>query len=113
MLGDGNSNLIQVAQWPDDALTLANLGHSTLLMNFFGVRVISDPALFERVGVSIGRFTVGPRRLSSLPVARAQLNPVDVILITHAHMDHLDLRSLKALGDGATAIVCDKAAALV
>ena len=40
---------LEPAKWPEDELTIANLGHSTLLMNYFGVRVISDPTLFERV----------------------------------------------------------------
>src|SRR5712692_2033573 len=54
---------LEPARWPRDALTIANLGHSTLLMNFFGVRVISDPSLFERVGVAIGPLaTIGPHR---------------------------------------------------
>ncbi|MGH9830739.1 MAG: MBL fold metallo-hydrolase, partial [Blastocatellia bacterium] len=85
-------------QWPDNALTLENLGHATLLMNFFGVRVISDPTLFNRVGVSLDSIlTIGPRRLVAPVLPPDRLQTVKVILITHAHMDHLDLPSLKAL----------------
>jgi hypothetical protein len=40
------------ASWPDDELTIANLGHATLPMNFFGVRVLSDPSVFSRVGLA-------------------------------------------------------------
>jgi hypothetical protein len=38
--------------WPNDRITVSNLGHATLLMNFLGVRVITDPSLFDRVGLA-------------------------------------------------------------
>lgn len=76
-------------------------------MNFFGVRVISDPSLYNRVGVSLDSlFTIGPRRLIAPPLTPSQLGPLNVVLITHAHMDHLDLRSLKALPKTATVDAC-------
>src|ERR1700722_15169878 len=40
---------LEPASWPDNSLTMANLGHAVLLMNYFGTRVISDPSLFPRV----------------------------------------------------------------
>jgi len=95
------------ASWPDDALTLANLGHSTLLMNFMGVRVLSDPALFDRVGLTLGpAITIGPHRMTAAPLSPSQLGRLDVILITHAHMDHLDINSLKALPRSVVVIAC-------
>jgi len=83
------------AAWPRGALTIANLGHATLLMDYFGVRVISDPTLFNRVGLSLGGLvTIGPRRMVEPPLEPAALQNLDVILITHAHTDHLtSLRS--------------------
>jgi L-ascorbate metabolism protein UlaG (beta-lactamase superfamily) len=102
------------AAWPDDALTIANLGHATLLMNYFGVRVISDPTLFKRVGLAIDSIvTIGPRRVTPAPLRPGALGPLDVILITHAHMDHLDVPSLEALPRSAAVIACDKCAALI
>src|SRR3974377_231297 len=86
------------ASWPNDRLTIANLGHATLLMNFFGVRVISDPALMNRVGVSMGAlFTIGPQRHRAPPLLPSEMADLQVILITHAHMDHLDLPSIAAM----------------
>jgi L-ascorbate metabolism protein UlaG (beta-lactamase superfamily) len=102
------------AVWPDNALTLANLGHATLLMNFMGVRVISDPSLFNHVGLAVDSlFTIGPRRMIAPPLSPARLQALDVILITHAHMDHLDLPSLKALPKSAVVIACTGCAALL
>jgi L-ascorbate metabolism protein UlaG (beta-lactamase superfamily) len=102
------------ASWPDGNLTIANLGHATLLMNYFGVRVISDPTLFDRIGLAIDSIvTFGPRRHVAPPLTAAALGPIDVILVTHAHMDHLDLPSLKALPKSATVIACAKCAGLI
>jgi len=105
---------LEPERWPGDALTIANLGHSTLLMNFFGVRVISDPSLFERVGLRLGPLvTIGPHRLTPAPLEPAQLQRLDVILVTHAHMDHLDLNSLKALPKSAVVVACAGCATLI
>jgi L-ascorbate metabolism protein UlaG (beta-lactamase superfamily) len=107
-------SVLHPAQWPSTSVTIANLGHATLLMNYLGVRVISDPTLFERVGVAFDSlFTVGPHRLVSPPLSPAQLTGLDVILITHAHMDHLDLPSLKALPKSAVVIACTGCADLI
>jgi L-ascorbate metabolism protein UlaG (beta-lactamase superfamily) len=102
------------AAWSDNDLTIANLGHATLLMNYFGVRLISDPTLFNRVGFALDSImTFGPRRYVDPPLKPGALGPIDVILVTHAHMDHLDLPSLEALPKSATVIACSKCAALI
>jgi L-ascorbate metabolism protein UlaG (beta-lactamase superfamily) len=98
---------LEPARWSDKTLTIANLGHSTLLMDWCGTRVISDPTLFNRIGLSFDSlFTVGPHRRIAPPLPPDQLQNVDVILITHAHMDHLDLPSLRALPKRATVVAC-------
>ena len=100
--------------WPDNELTIANLGHATLLMNYFGVRVISDPTLFDRVGVAFDSiFTIGPRRHVAPPLTPAEIGPLDVIVVTHAHMDHLDIPSLKALPKSAVVVACDKCSQII
>jgi L-ascorbate metabolism protein UlaG (beta-lactamase superfamily) len=112
--GGAPAGRLDPARWSDERLTIANLGHSALLMDWFGVRAISDPTLFNRVGLSIGGlFTIGPRRHVPPPLAPAELQNVDVILITHAHMDHLDLPSLRALPKSAVVIACQGCAALI
>jgi L-ascorbate metabolism protein UlaG (beta-lactamase superfamily) len=116
MDGDGHAPVGHPlpASWPPTRLTIANLGHATLLMDYFGVRVISDPSLMNRVGFSIGSLiTIGPERVSPPPLAPAELQNLDVILITHAHMDHLDLPSLEAMPKSAVVIACDRCASLI
>ena len=41
----------QAHQWRDNAVTIAWLGHSTVLINFYGLRILTDPVFFPRVGV--------------------------------------------------------------
>ena len=48
--------------WRDDQLTVSWLGHATVLLNFFGVWILTDPALRARVGVRVGPLTSGPKR---------------------------------------------------
>src|SRR5579875_811626 len=100
--------------WPDDALTIAWLGHATLLMNYLGVHTISDPTFYRHVGLAVDDlFTLGPKRQTPAPLAPNQIGPVDLILITHAHMDHLDLPSLRALPKSAVVISCPGCASLI
>jgi L-ascorbate metabolism protein UlaG (beta-lactamase superfamily) len=111
---DGENARLNPAAWRDDALTLSNLGHATLLINFYGMRVITDPSLFEGVGLSMsGLFTIGPHRYNPPPLTPEQIPAPDVILITHAHMDHLDIPSLRALPKSAVVIACDRCGDLI
>src|SRR5216684_3502343 len=105
---------LEPSSWPDSALTISNLGHASVLMNFFGTRLITDPTFFTRVGLSIGPIvTIGPKRFVDPPLAPAAIPPLDLILVTHAHMDHLDLPSLKSLPKSAVVVTCDKCSQLI
>ena len=83
--------------WPDNAITLAWLGHSTVLINFYGVRILTDPVLFRRIGVDMGLGTLGPLRLVESALTRTELPDLDLVLVTHAHFDHLDTPSLRSV----------------
>jgi len=50
--------------WDDNTVTLAWLGHATVLINFYGVRVLTDPVLFPRIGIDAWVTTIGPLRLT-------------------------------------------------
>ncbi len=86
------------ATWSDERLTLAWLGHATVLINFYGTWLLTDPALRPRVGVHVGGFvTLGPRRMVRPALAIAGLPMLDAVLVSHAHMDHCDLGTLRHL----------------
>jgi L-ascorbate metabolism protein UlaG (beta-lactamase superfamily) len=85
------------SQWSDNAVTLAWLGHATVLINFYGVRIITDPVLFSRIGVDLGIGSLGPLRLVQSAMAADELPDIDLVLVSHAHFDHLDTPSLGAI----------------
>jgi len=83
-------------------------------MNFFGTRVITDPSLFERVGLRLGPIaTIGPKRFVDPPLKPDAIGTLDIILVTHAHMDHLDLPSLRSLPKSAVVVTCEKCSQLI
>lgn len=83
------------ALWDDTTITAAWLGHATVLINFFGTRILTDPVFSTRVGLTVGGlFTIGPKRLVLPALTIDELPPIDILLISHAHMDHLDTPSL-------------------
>jgi L-ascorbate metabolism protein UlaG (beta-lactamase superfamily) len=85
------------ATWSDNAITLSWLGHASVLVNFYGVRMILDPTLFARIGVDLGLGTLGPLRLTRCALTPDELPDIDLVLVSHAHFDHLDTPSLAAL----------------
>ena len=83
--------------WPNTQLTVAWLGHATVLLNFHGSWVVTDPALERRIGLGRGPAKLGPRRLVEPALGPAELPPLDLVLLSHAHMDHTDLGTLGRL----------------
>ncbi|HEU4680589.1 MAG TPA: MBL fold metallo-hydrolase [Gemmatimonadales bacterium] len=83
--------------WPDDRLTVAWLGHATVLLNFQGSWVLTDPALERRIGIGRGLAKLGPRRLVQPALRPDELPRLDAVLLSHAHMDHTDLGTLRHL----------------
>lgn len=85
------------SSWNDNAVTLAWLGHATVLLNFYGVRILTDPVFFRRIGVDLGLGSLGPLRLIQCALPPDELPEIDVVLVSHAHFDHLDTPSLGAV----------------
>lgn len=86
------------ARWKADSLTAAWLGHATVLLNFQGVTLLTDPVFAARVGLHpLPGFTLGPKRYVQPALKIRELPRIDLILLTHAHMDHFDLWSLRRL----------------
>src|SRR5690242_6504766 len=77
------------SKWSNAQVTLAWVGHSTVLINFFGITILTDPVLFSRIGVRLPGLTIGPKRLTAPALTFDELPKVDVILLSHAHFDHL------------------------
>ena len=83
--------------WPDDRATFSWLGHATVLANFYGAWILTDPALETRIGLGRGRAKLGPRRLVAPALRPTELPALDLLLLSHAHMDHTDLGTLRTL----------------
>ncbi|HEV8544268.1 MAG TPA: MBL fold metallo-hydrolase [Verrucomicrobiae bacterium] len=86
-----------LSRWSDRTLDICWVGHATVLINFFGINILTDPVLFNRVGAQVGIGTVGRKRLITPAIDPAHLPRIDLVLLSHAHMDHLDLPSLAVL----------------
>ena len=85
--------------WRDDEITLAWIGHSTVLINFCGVKILTDPVLFERIGLFFLGMTFGPQRYSAPALEIDEIPKPDLILLSHAHMDHMDYHTLLTITD--------------
>jgi len=81
--------------WSRDDLTIAYVGHASVLIDFAGTRILTDPAFFPRIGVHIAGVTIGPTRVVRAALTPDELPPLDAVLVTHAHMDSLDRPSLR------------------
>ncbi|GAB2714985.1 MBL fold metallo-hydrolase [Nocardia thraciensis] len=75
-------------------LAVTWLGHASALLEIDGYRVLTDPVWSERVSPSP---TIGPVRLHPTPIPLDELPPVDAIVISHDHYDHLDRDTVRAL----------------
>jgi L-ascorbate metabolism protein UlaG (beta-lactamase superfamily) len=83
--------------WRDSEINIAWIGHATVLINFFGKYILTDPVFFEAVGVYIEGYILGPRRASLPALMLEDIPKPDIVLISHAHMDHIDYKTLKSL----------------
>jgi L-ascorbate metabolism protein UlaG (beta-lactamase superfamily) len=83
-----------LSQPPQSGLRVTWLGHSTLLVEIDGTRLLLDPVWGERASPSS---LVGPKRFHAPPLALEQLPEVDAIVLSHDHYDHLDMSTIRAL----------------
>src|SRR5262249_38082098 len=86
-----------LARWakrPSSGLRVTWLGHSTLLIEIDGVRVLTDPVWSDRASPLP---FAGPKRFHPPPAPLAALPPLDAVLLSHDHYDHLDRTTVRAL----------------
>jgi L-ascorbate metabolism protein UlaG (beta-lactamase superfamily) len=81
--------------WNSNGITASWLGHSTVLINFYGVNILTDPVLMNHVGADVRLATIGPKRLVAPALTPHQLPRIDLVLLSHAHMDHLNSATLR------------------
>ena len=77
-----------------DALRVTWIGHSTLVLQLGATTVLVDPVWSERAS-PVG--FAGPRRIVPAPIRLERLPPVDVVIHSHDHYDHLDAATVRAL----------------
>ena len=79
---------------PETGLRATWLGHSTVLLELDGARVLTDPVWGERASpVSFA----GPKRFQPVPVSVAALPELDAVIVSHDHYDHLDYPTILEL----------------
>lgn len=78
----------------DDGLSVTWIGHATALIQTQGLNILTDP--FFSLRASPFSFA-GPRRVRAPGIALGDLPPIDIILLSHNHYDHMDLPALEQL----------------
>ena len=95
----------QPALWPDTGLHAAWLGHSTVLLKVDGFTILTDPVFHTWIGIDLKVATVGMKRLVAAALPIGGLPKIDLIISSHAHMDHLDLKTMRDLESPHTQVV--------
>ena len=75
-------------------LRVTMIGHATLLIQVMGVNILTDPVWSERASPFA---SIGPRRVTVPGIAFDDLPPIDVVLLSHCHYDHMDVATLRRL----------------
>ncbi|HEX8420736.1 MAG TPA: MBL fold metallo-hydrolase [Sphingomonas sp.] len=75
-------------------LRITMVGHATLLIQVAGVNILTDPVWSDRA--SPFRFA-GPKRVTEPGIAFDDLPPIDIVLLSHCHYDHMDVATLRRL----------------
>jgi L-ascorbate metabolism protein UlaG (beta-lactamase superfamily) len=79
---------------PASGLRATWIGHASVLVEIDGHRLLTDPIWSERASPST---LVGPRRFHPPPLPLDALPPIDVVIVSHDHFDHLDMATVQAL----------------
>jgi L-ascorbate metabolism protein UlaG (beta-lactamase superfamily) len=102
-LGPFKTDLSVYTTPPSSGLRVTWIGHSSLLIEIDGRRILTDPVWSERA--SFLSF-MGPKRFFDPPLALDQLPPLDAVLLSHDHYDHLDKNVIKYFAGKSTLFYC-------
>lgn len=92
--------------WKDRGLNVAWLGHATTLIEIDGFTILTDPVFSNRCGIDLLVGTLGPKRLVQPALAIENLPKIDLVLLSHAHFDHWDKKSLRAIAGKDIPVIC-------
>lgn len=95
----------RVHDWPHTGLHAAWIGHSTIYLSIDGFTILTDPVFSAKIGINFGAMTIGLKRLVEPALQVSAFHRPDLILLSHAHMDHFDLPSLRRLTNCETTVV--------
>lgn len=97
--------LQRLGEVDDEGLRLTWLGHSTVIIEIDGVRIMTDPVFGDRASPSR---IVGPKRFHKTPLPLSAIDDrlVDVITVSHDHYDHLDYPTMVQIAKTSLPIVC-------
>jgi L-ascorbate metabolism protein UlaG (beta-lactamase superfamily) len=87
---------------PASGLRITWMGHSSLLIEIDGKRILTDPVWNRASFVSFA----GPERFFAAPLALQNMPPLDAIIISHDHYDHFDEKTIKILAQTNTPFYC-------
>ncbi|MBK0377797.1 MBL fold metallo-hydrolase [Mucilaginibacter segetis] len=107
-LGPFNTDAAIYNTPPKTGLRITWVGHSSLLIEIDGIRILTDPVWSERVSFSS---FFGPKRFFEAPLALTDLPDLDVIICSHDHYDHLDKNTIKFFTDKQVPFICSKGVA--
>ena len=82
----------------DQLMTITWIGQSTCFVQMDGYNILTDPIFSTR---TMGEW-FGPKRLQPPACQLSDLPPIDIVLISHNHYDHLDVRTMEMIGNSAT-----------
>ncbi len=102
-LGPFKTNVSIYNTPPESGLRVTWVGHSSLLIEIDGKRILTDPVWSNRV--SFTQF-FGPKRFFQPPIALADLPPLDAVIVSHDHYDHLDMATIQFFKGKKTPFYC-------
>ena len=102
-LGPFSTDTSVYATAPASGLRITWLGHSSLLIEIDGIRILTDPVMSERASFSS---FFGPKRFFAAPMAIKDLPPLDAVIISHDHYDHLDKGVIQQLATSRVPFYC-------